>query len=106
MKTKSAISTFLITALFSLSAQALDVSDFTQTEYAFGVDEPNKNLSMTPNSLSSQRQEYYNFINFEPGTGEKLITFLDSPDRALNNESLIIRVRENITKPSKSKITV
>lgn len=95
----------LLTLIFALSVQALEIKDFTESEYAFGVDEPT-NLKMAPSALEGKRADFYDFINFEPGNKTKLVTYLDTPDRQLNQTSLIIRIREDIKKSGKSKITV
>lgn len=94
-----------LSIFFVLPSWALDISHFTQTEYGFNIQEPDS-MNIAPNSLSGQREKLYNFINFEPGHDEKLVTYLDTPNRDLNKNALIIRVREDVTKPSKTKITV
>jgi len=90
----------------SQAAVALDKSDFNGYEFAFRTAEP-KGLSATPRMLNGTRQDLYNFVAFESVyPKEKRVAFLDTADRALKNANLIIRVREDITKPWKSKITV
>ena len=95
----------LLNALFVLPALALDISHFNGTEYGFNIQEP-EGMSIAPASMSGQREKLYNFINFEPGHDEKLVTYLDTPNRDLSKNSLIIRVREDLTRPGKTKITV
>ncbi len=95
----------LFNAFFVLSVFALDISDFDRTEYGFNTQEP-ANLNIAPRSLSGKREKLYDFINFEQGYDEKLVTYLDTPNRDLHKNALIIRVREDLTKPKKSKITV
>jgi len=94
-----------VNLILAFSVQALEIKDFTESEYAFGVDEPT-NLKMAPSALDGKRAEFYNFINFKPGKKKQLVTYLDTPDRLLYQKSLIIRVREDIKKPGKSKLTV
>ena len=105
MKTIPFYAVILGTLLFAFSVQALEIKDFTGSEYAFGVDEPT-DLNMAPTALEGKRADFYDFIDFEPGNKKKLVTFLDTPDRQLRQHSLILRVREDIKKPGKSKITV
>ncbi|WP_198265230.1 hypothetical protein [sulfur-oxidizing endosymbiont of Gigantopelta aegis] len=95
----------LLNTLFVLPVFALDISHFTQSEYAFNLQEP-EGLNSTPGSLAGQREKLYDFINFEPGNDEKLVTYLDTPDRILAKNSLIIRVREDLRSPRKTRITV
>jgi len=90
----------------SQAAVALDKSDFNGYEFAFRTAEP-MGLSATPRMLNGTRQDLYDFVAFESVyPKEKRVAFLDTADRALKNANLIIRVREDITKPWKSKITV
>ncbi len=95
----------ILNALFVLPAFALSISHFTQTEYGFNIQEPGS-MNIAPASLDGKREQLYNFINFEPGHDEKLVTYIDTPNRDLHKKSLIIRVREDVSKSSKSKITV
>ena len=105
MKKLLFVSAFLFNALLSSSAQALDVSDFTEAEYAFNVREPDS-LNMAPDSLTGEREKLFDFINFEVDPYERWVTYLDTPDRDLNNNALIIRVREEPSRPWRSRITV
>ncbi len=102
---RSSFISLLLTTFFVFPAWALDVSHFTETEYGFNIQEPDS-MNIAPSSLSGQREKLYNFINFEPGHDEKLVTYLDTPNRDLNKNALIIRVREDLTSPKKTKITV
>jgi len=92
--------------LVSQAAMALDKSDFTGYEYAFRTDEP-AGLSIVPERMANERKSLYDFVAFESRyPKEKRVAYLDTPDRALKQANVIIRVREDITKPWKSKITV
>ncbi len=93
-------------ALASSAAMAMDRSDFDGYEYSFRTAEP-QNLPIEPRMLAETRLSLYNFVGFESNyPKEKRVAFLDTADRALKGANLIIRVREDITKPYKSKITV
>ena len=96
---------FLASVFFALPAQALDKQDFDQVEYAFNINEP-KTFEMAPKSLAGKRADYYDFVDFKAKRKEKLVTYLDTPDRQFSKKSLIVRVREDLKKPGKSKITV
>lgn len=91
---------------FSQAATALDQSDFDGYEFAFRAAEP-AGLDGTPRMLNSVRASLYDFVAFESANAkEKRVAFLDTADRAFKQANLIIRVREDVTKPWKSKITV
>ncbi len=105
MKSIAYCGLFLLHILLAMPALALDADDFNQVEYAFSLNEP-KSLDMAPSTLSGERSGYYDFISFEHGRKEKLVTYLDTPDRQFRKKSLIVRVREDLKKPWKSKITV
>lgn len=105
MKSIAYCGLFLVHFIFAMPALALDTADFNQAEYAFSLNEP-ESLDMAPGTLSGERAGYYDFIRFEPGRKEKLVTYLDTPDRQFRNKALIVRVREDLKKPWKSKITV
>jgi len=102
---KLLLSGVLLNILFSFPVFALSIDQFTQTEYGFNIQEP-EGMSIAPASMSGQREKLYDFINFEPGHDEKLVTYLDTPERDLFKNALIIRVREEVSRPSKTKITV
>ncbi len=102
---KSLLTGVLLNTLFILPVFALSLEQFDGTEYGFNILEP-EGMNIAPTSMSGQREKLYNFINFEPGHDEKLVTYLDTPDRDLSKNSLIIRVREEINRPDKTKITV
>ena len=92
--------------LASSAAMALDKSDFDGYEFAFRTAEP-QGLAIEPRMLESTRLGLYDFVAFESNyPKEKRVAYLDTPDRALKAQNLIIRVREDITKPYKSKITI
>lgn len=105
MKITACCSLFLIPFFCGMPALALEVADFTQAEYAFSINEP-ESWDMAPKSLSTERAGHYDFIHFKKGHKEKLVTYLDTPDRQFRKRSLIVRVREDLKKPWKSKITV
>lgn len=97
---------FLLHALLSLSVYALEISDFTQTEYAFNLNESDA-LPIAPNSLEGEREKLFDFINFEMHEpNERWVAYLDTAERDLNKKFLIIRIRQNLNKPKSSKITV
>ncbi len=102
---KLLLSGVLLNIFFSFPVFALSIEQFTQTEYGFNIQEP-EGMNIAPTSISGQREKLYNFINFEPGHDEKLVTYLDTPERDLFKNALIIRVREEVSRPSKTKITV
>lgn len=95
----------MLVALLSLSVQALDVSAFDQSEYGFNLKE-SQSLKMAPDSLSGKREKLLDFINFEKVPYERWVTYLDTPARDLQKNSLIIRVREEPSRPWRSRITV
>ncbi|WP_022668378.1 hypothetical protein [Desulfospira joergensenii] len=105
MRVLACCTLFLASVFFALPAQALDKKDFDQVEYAFGINEP-KTFEMAPKSLAGERADDYDFIDFEAKRKEKLVTYLDTPDRQFSKKALIVRVREDLKKPWKSKITV
>ncbi|MCG8637158.1 MAG: hypothetical protein MI863_25215 [Desulfobacterales bacterium] len=105
MKTLIYCSLFLATLFSAIPARALDAGDFTRAEYVFTTNE-SAALDLAPRSLAGKRAGYYDFINFEPDREEKLVTYLETPDRQFSKRSLIIRVREDLKNPWKSKITV
>ena len=105
MKNISVLAVFFTVIFTAFAAHALDISDFTQSEYAFPANESTE-LKIAPKTLAGKREALYNFLNFEPGSKVRLITYIDTPDRQLGENSLIIRVREDLSKPKKSKITV
>ncbi len=86
------------------SVAALPPSAFTSIEYH--VNATADSLPYATKSLNAKFKSQYDFLDFEDGTSIKLVTYLDTPDRALKNAELSIRVREHVTKPNKSKITV
>ena len=105
MKNILFVSVFLLNAVCSLSVQALDLSQFTQSEYAFNLREP-ESRNMAPTSLTGKRAKLLDFVNFESVPHESWVTYLDTPDQDLGNNSLIIRVREEPSRPHLSRITV
>lgn len=95
----------LLAGLLSNSAFALDAADFDQYEYSFKTQEP-QGLAIAPSSLSDTRRGLYDFIRLDGAPKEKLMTYLDTTDRQFQKASIIVRVREYVDKPHKSKITV
>ncbi len=91
--------------IYALPLLAINLEDFTQSEYGFNIQEP-QGMKIAPDALSGKREKLYSFINFEPQRVEKLVVYLDTKDLKLSKESLIIRVREDRSNPKKSKITV
>lgn len=95
----------MVLATASTTAFAIDAGDFTRIEYHVptGV---GSTMPYAPNDLTNKFTSKFNFLEFEQDGSEKLVTYLDTPDRDLRKNNIIIRVREAVTKPSKTKITV
>ncbi|BDY06865.1 hypothetical protein [Ferrimonas sp. YFM] len=87
------------------NALALTKGDFDRIEYAVNTG-TGDTLPYASDSLTQAFTEAFPFIRFEEEPSEKLVAYLDTPDRALKQLDLSIRVREHVTKPAKSKITV
>ncbi len=83
---------------------ALPPSAFTSIEYH--VNTTADALPYATKSLNNDFKSQFDFLTFEDGTSIKLVTYLDTPDRILKENELSIRVREHVTKPNKSKITI
>ncbi|WP_028111334.1 hypothetical protein [Ferrimonas kyonanensis] len=87
------------------NAQALTKDHFDKIEYAVNIG-TGTTLPYATDTLTDEFNAAFSFIRFEDSPSEKLVTYFDTPDRALKQQALQIRVREHVTKPSKSKITV
>ncbi|MBY5921531.1 hypothetical protein [Ferrimonas balearica] len=95
----------VIALCLSGQAYALSKGDFDNIEYAIGAD-TGKTLPYATDTLTDSFKQTYDFIEWDDEVSEKLVTYLDTQDRALKAHSVSIRVREHVTKPKKSKITV
>ncbi|TKB56142.1 CYTH domain-containing protein [Ferrimonas aestuarii] len=95
----------LASLCLSANAQALTKDHFDKIEFAVNTG-TGTTLPYATDSLTEEFNKAFGFINFEEDPAEKLVTYLDTPDRALKAQSISIRVREHVTKPGKSKITV
>jgi len=105
MKNLTFVSVFVLSALLSSTAYALDINNFDQSEYAFNLKE-SPAQKMAPASLKGKREKLLDFINFEHLPYERRVSYLDTPARDLQKNLLIIRVREEPSRPWRSRITV
>ena len=98
---------FLVLTGLGLSAQvlALPVSAFNKAEYQLSTG-LGETMPYAASALTDSFRDTFAFIEFDDDLSEKLVTYLDSRDRAFKEKSIQIRVREHVTKPAKSKITV
>ena len=94
-----------VAVLWCTHVMALPPEDFTKAEYQISTGLGNT-LSADREKLTDDFKTTFSFIRFKDKRSEKLITYLDTSDRALKEQLIQIRVREHVTKPSKSKVTV
>lgn len=95
----------LVNLCLSASAYALSPDAFTSLEYHVNTG-VNKTLPYANEKLTPEFKQAFDFINFDDSISVKLVTYLDTPNRAFKEKDISIRVREHVTKPRKSKITV
>ncbi|RTR37027.1 hypothetical protein EKG38_21310 [Shewanella canadensis] len=95
----------LVNLCLSSSAYALSPGEFTSLEYHVNTG-VGGTLPYAAKAQTSSFKQAFNFIEFDDELSQKLVTYIDTPDRAFKAEHIQIRVREHITKPRKSKITV
>ncbi|GIU37957.1 hypothetical protein [Shewanella colwelliana] len=99
---------FLIGAInlcLSASAYALSPDAFTQLEYHVNTG-VGKTLPYAADKQTDAFKKAFSFINLDDDISVKLVTYIDTADRAFKADNIQIRVREHVTKPRKSKITV
>lgn len=89
----------------SSAALALPKDAFSQLEYHVntGVD---NTLPYAATELTDAFKQQFSFLDMEDKLSEKWVTFIDTPDRIFAKNNIYIRVREHMTKPRKSKVTV
>ncbi|QIZ77448.1 hypothetical protein [Ferrimonas lipolytica] len=95
----------LISLCLCSGAQALTKSHFDKIEFAVNTG-TGTTLPYATDTLTDQFKQRFSFIKFDQSPSEKLVTYFDTPSRILAASNLQIRVREHVTKPRKSKITV
>ncbi|ACJ27075.1 Conserved hypothetical protein [Shewanella piezotolerans WP3] len=95
----------LVNLCLSSSAYALSPEQFTSLEYHVNTG-VGKTLPYAANKITPEFKKAFSFIKFDEDTSIKLVTFIDTPNRAFKEKAINIRVREHVTKPRKSKITV
>ncbi|WP_394130800.1 hypothetical protein [Shewanella maritima] len=95
----------LVNLCLSTSAYALSPDEFTSLEYHVNTG-VGKTLPYATDKLTPDFKEAFSFMKFDEDTTTKLVTYLDTPSRAFKAKDINIRVREHVTKPRKSKITV
>ncbi len=95
----------LMSVCLSAQAYALTEKDFTELEYHVNTKVDNL-LPYASGRLTREFKNAFEFIDFDNDPTIRLVTFLDTPDRAFNDKNLIIRVREHINKPERSRVTV
>ncbi|QLE87337.1 hypothetical protein FLM48_21040 [Shewanella sp. Scap07] len=95
----------LVNLCLSSSAYALSPEQFTSLEYHVNTG-VGKTLPYGANKLSNDFKQAFDFITFDDDISVKLVTYIDTPNRAFKAKDINIRVREHVTKPRKSKITV
>lgn len=96
---------FFAALLLGAGAYALPLSSFDRVEFAIAVG-AGETLPVGTTTLSQAFQQAYGFMDFEYRAGQKHITYLDTPDRALRANNIQLRVRRNVFSPDKTKITV
>ncbi|MGS0724820.1 hypothetical protein ACVBKF_01435 [Shewanella sp. 0m-11] len=94
-----------INLCLSGSAYALSPDAFDQLEYHVNTG-VGKTLPYAANKQTEAFKKAFNFVDLEDDISVKLVTYIDTADRAFKADNIQIRVREHVTKPRKSKITV
>ncbi|WP_119969448.1 hypothetical protein [Shewanella japonica] len=95
----------LVNVCLSSSAYALSPDAFTSLEYHVNTGTA-KTMPYAATKQTDEFKEAFNFIDLEERLKVKLVTYLDTPNRAFKAKDINIRVREDVSKPRKSKITV
>ncbi|QBF82882.1 hypothetical protein EXU30_09365 [Shewanella maritima] len=95
----------LVNLCLGANAYALSPDAFTSLEYHVNTG-VGKTLPYATDTITPEFKKAFNFIDFDNDVSVKLVTYLDTPDRAFKANDISIRVREHVTKPRKSKITV
>ncbi|MCL1047188.1 hypothetical protein Q4601_11110 [Shewanella sp. 1_MG-2023] len=95
----------LVNVCLSSSAYALSPDAFTSLEYHVNTGTA-KTLPYAASKQTDDFKQAFNFIDLEERLKVKLVTYIDTPNRAFKAKSINIRVREDLSKPRKSKITV
>ncbi|PMG77561.1 hypothetical protein BCU84_10005 [Shewanella sp. 10N.286.51.B7] len=95
----------LVNVCLSSSAYALSPDAFTSLEYHVNTGTA-KTMPYAASKQTDEFKEAFSFIDLKEDVRVKLVTYLDTPNRAFNAKDINIRVREDLGKPRKSKITV
>ena len=95
----------LLTSCLCTSAMALPKDAFDELEYHVNTGLEDL-LPYGATSLTQDFKDKFSFLKMDDDLSEKWVTFIDTPDRAFGKHNIFIRVREHITKPRKSKLTV
>ncbi|WP_394202490.1 hypothetical protein [Shewanella waksmanii] len=95
----------LVNLCLGANAYALSPEQFTSLEYHVNTG-VGKTLPYGANKLTPDFKEAFDFIKFDDDISIKLVTYIDTPNRAFKAKDINIRVREHVTKPRKSKITI
>ncbi|WP_144211811.1 hypothetical protein [Shewanella donghaensis] len=95
----------LVNLCLSSSAYALSPDAFTSLEYHVNTG-VGKTLPYAASKQTDEFKKAFDFIGLEERLKVKLVTYIDTPNRALKAKDINIRVREDVSKPRKSKITV
>jgi hypothetical protein len=95
----------LVNLCLSSSAYALSSDQFTSLEYHVNTG-VGKTLPYSADQLTPEFKAAFNFIKFDDEISIKLVTFIDTPTRVFKEKNINIRVREHVTNPRKSKLTV
>lgn len=95
----------LVNLCLSSGAYALSADQFKSLEYHVNTG-VGKTLPYASDKITPEFKQAFSFINFDEDISIKLVTYIDTPSRAFKEKSVSIRVREHVTKPRKSKITV
>ncbi len=97
-----------LACLLAPSLFALEKEDFTAYEYHANI-KVDDTLAYGAPELTGRFRKSVDFLYLkgkDEAKSVKLVTYLDTKDRLLQKNNLIIRVREDLVKPKKSKITV
>ena len=95
----------LVSLCLHSGAYALSPNQFTSLEYHVNTGLAST-LPYAADQLTPDFTKAFGFIALEDELSIKLVTFIDTPNRDFNAKHINIRVRENVTTPRKSKITI
>ncbi len=90
--------------LVANTAYSLNEEDFTEVEYHYILQNIEKweTLDVLPQEMVT----LFDIFEFESGADHYKVMNADTPDRILQKDTLLLRVRANVKKPDKSKITL